>query len=66
MKWDLVYSIDVVKMLDNVYTTIDNIRVVSAREAGINVQANVHGYNVPLPSQYIEGFTIKKWVKQLS
>lgn len=52
--------IDVVEMPDSVYTTIDNTRVVSAREAGINVQANVHGYNDPLPSEYIVRFTTKK------
>ena len=54
--------IDVVEMPDGIYTTIDNTRVVSAREAGINVQANVHGYNDPLPSEYIERFTTKKGV----
>mgnify|MGYP003372960269 CR=1 FL=1 len=54
--------IDVVQMPDGVYTTIDNTRVVSAREAGINVQANVHGYNDPLPTEYIERFTTKKGI----
>ena len=63
--------IDVVEMPDGIYTTIDNTRVVSAREAGINVQANVHGYNDPLPSEYIERFTTKKgipktWARQNS
>lgn len=32
--------IDVIEIPDGIYTTIDNTRVVSAREAGINVQAN--------------------------
>ncbi|RGZ99382.1 hypothetical protein DW951_15725 [Agathobacter rectalis] len=54
--------IDVVEMPDGIYTTIDNTCVVSAREAGINVEANVHGYNDPLPSEYIERFTTKKGV----
>ncbi len=54
--------IDVVQMPDGVYTTIDNTRVVSAREAGINVQANVHGYNDPLLTEYIERFTTKKGI----
>ena len=54
--------IDVVEMPDGIYTTIDNTRVVSAREAGINVEANVHGYNDPLPNEYIERFTTKKGV----
>lgn len=54
--------IDVVEMPDGIYTTIDNTRVVSARKAGINVQANVHGYNDILPEEYIERFTTKKGV----
>jgi len=54
--------IDVVEMPDGIYTTIDNTRVASAREAGVNVKANVHGYNDPLPSEYIERFTTKKGV----
>jgi len=54
--------IDVVEMPDGIYTTIDNTRVVSAREAGINVKANVHGYNDILPEEYIERFTTKKGV----
>ena len=49
--------IDVVKMPDGAYTTIDNTRVVSAREAGINVQAIIHNYNDPLPIEYVERFT---------
>lgn len=56
--------IDVVEMPDGIYTTIDNTRVVSAREAGINVQANVHGYNDPLPSNYIKRFTTGKGVPE--
>ena len=54
--------IDIVQMPDGVYTTIDNTRVVSARGAGINVQAKVHGYNDPLPTEYIERFTTKKGI----
>ena len=54
--------IDVVEMPDGIYTTIDNTRVVSAREAGINVKANVHAYNDILPEEYIERFTTKKGV----
>lgn len=52
--------IDVVQMPDGVYTTVDNTRVVSAKEAGINVLANVHGYNDPLPTEYIDRFTTRK------
>lgn len=55
-------SIDVVKMPDGSYTTIDNTRVAAAREAGINVQANVHNYNDPLPSNFVNRFTTPKGV----
>ena len=43
--------IDVVRMDDGELTTLDNTRVVAARAAGIDVKANVHGYNDPLPDQ---------------
>ncbi len=43
--------IDVVRMDDGELTTLDNTRVVAARAAGIDVRANVHGYNDPLPDQ---------------
>ena len=51
--------IDVVKMPDGIYTTIDNTRVVSARKVGIDVQANVHGYNDLLPIEGIQRFKTK-------
>ncbi|MDE6887893.1 MAG: hypothetical protein K2P45_04510 [Eubacterium sp.] len=54
--------IDVVQMPDGAYTTIDNTRVVAAREAGINVKANVHNCGDSLPDEYIERFTTKKGV----
>ena len=43
--------IDVVRMDDGGLTTLDNTRVVAARAAGIDVKANVHDYNDPLPDQ---------------
>ncbi|MDO4851184.1 MAG: hypothetical protein Q4A93_04915 [Actinomycetota bacterium] len=50
--------IDVVRMDDGQLTTLDNARVVAARAAGIDVKANVHGYNDPLPNQAtIDRFT---------
>ena len=52
--------IDVVEMPDGNLTTVDNTRVVAAREAGIKVEANVHKYNDPLPEEYIERFSTKK------
>ena len=54
--------IDVVKMPDGKLTTIDNTRVASAREAGIDVQAVVRGYDDPLPADMIERFTTKKGI----
>lgn len=54
--------IDVVRMPDNIYTTIDNTKVVAARQAGIDVQANIHAYDELLPAEYIERFTTKKGV----
>lgn len=60
MKWHLVYSIDVVKMPDSEYTIIDNTHVVSAWEAEINIQSNVHVYNSPLPSQYMRDLQARK------
>lgn len=41
--------IDVVIMDDGKMTALDNTRVIAARVAGIDVMANVHGYNEPLP-----------------
>lgn len=54
--------IDVVKMPDGKLTTIDNTCVASAREAGIDVQAVVRGYDDPLPADMIERFTTKRGV----
>lgn len=54
--------IDVVEMPDGLYTTIDNTRVVAAREVGIDVQAKIHNYNEPLPIEHIERFTTKAGV----
>jgi len=40
--------VDVVKMPDGKLTSMDNTRIAAAREAGINVKANVRGYDDPL------------------
>ncbi|MDZ7938041.1 MAG: DUF637 domain-containing protein [Rhodoferax sp.] len=45
--------VDVVKMPDGAFTSMDNTRISAARDAGINVQANVHGFNDPLPADMI-------------
>ena len=54
--------IDVVQMADGRLTTIDNTRVVAARQARIDVQANIHAYDELLPIEYIARFTTKKGV----
>jgi hypothetical protein len=55
--------IDVVRMPDGKLTSVDNTRVAAARKAGIEVRANIHDYNEPLPNQQqIERFTTKKGV----
>jgi hypothetical protein len=51
--------IDVVRMPDGQLTTIDNTRVLAARQAGIDVSANVHGFDEPLPSDMIGRFTTR-------
>jgi filamentous hemagglutinin len=51
--------IDVVRMPDGELTTIDNTRVLAARQAGIDVSANVHGFDEPLPADMIGRFTIR-------
>ena len=56
--------IDVVQMADGRLTTIDNTRVVAARQARIDVQANIHAYDELLPIEYIARFTTKKAVSK--
>lgn len=51
--------IDVIEMPDGNLTTIDNTRVVGARDAGIDVEAQVHQYDELLPQEYIDRFTTK-------
>jgi hypothetical protein len=52
--------IDVVRMPDSGLTTIDNTRVVAAHQAGIDVQALIHGFDDPLPPEFIDRFTTPK------
>jgi hypothetical protein len=54
--------IDVVKMPDGKLTSVDNTRVVSARQAGIDVRANVHGYGDPLTPDQMSRFATKKGI----
>jgi hypothetical protein len=58
--------IDVIIMPDGSLTSIDNTRVLAAREAGIEVQANVRGFDEPL-SDEVKGrfkasrFNLNSW-----
>lgn len=54
--------IDVVKMLDGKFTSMDNTRVVSARQAGIDIVANVHAYDDPLTLDQMSRFATKKGI----
>ena len=49
--------VDVVRMPDGGLTSIDNTRISAAREAGIDVQANVHTFDAPLTADEIGRFT---------
>lgn len=48
--------IDVVKMSDGKLTTVDNTRVLAARNAGIDVQATVHNATDPIPADMAQRF----------
>ena len=45
--------IDVIKMSDGNLTSMDNTRVAAARDAGVDVKANVHGFDDPLPADMV-------------
>ncbi len=49
--------VDVVRMPDSRLTSIDNTRISAAREAGIDVQANVRAFDSPLTVSEIGRFT---------
>ena len=51
--------IDVVKMSDGKLTTVDNTRVLAAKNAGIDVQANIHVASDPIPADVAVRFTSK-------
>lgn len=52
--------VDVIKMPDGKVTSMDNIRISAAREAGIKVEANVRSYNEKLTPSEIERFSDRK------
>ncbi|WP_232303642.1 DUF6531 domain-containing protein [Pseudofrankia sp. DC12] len=49
-------AIDAVRMPDGVLTSVDNTRVLAARHAGIDVQAEIHEFNETLPVDNIRRF----------
>ena len=54
--------IDIVKMSDGKFTTVDNTRLLAAKYAGINVKVKVHSYEEVLPNNMIDRFTTRKGV----
>ena len=52
--------IDIVKMKDGIFTTVDNTRLVSAQEVGVNVQAVAHNYDDLIPEDMAQRFLNKK------
>ncbi|HEN3615188.1 TPA: hypothetical protein U5E22_004195, partial [Yersinia enterocolitica] len=46
--------VDVIKMPDGKMTSMDNTRISAAREAGIKVEANVRGFDDPLPKDMVD------------
>ncbi|WP_116115984.1 putative T7SS-secreted protein [Austwickia chelonae] len=53
-------AIDVVRMNDGGLTSLDNTRLLAAKRAGIDVRANVHGFDDALPARMVERFTTVK------
>jgi hypothetical protein len=52
--------IDIVKMEDGIFTTVDNTRLLAAQEAGINVKANAHSFNDVIPEEVAKRFANKE------
>ena len=46
--------IDIVKMKDGMYTTLDNTRLLAARNSGSELKANVHNYDDLIPKDVAE------------
>ena len=52
--------IDIVKMLDGEYTTLDNTRLYAAQQTGIDVKACIHNYYEPLSPEQAARFSTPK------
>ncbi|TCP92059.1 VENN motif-containing pre-toxin protein [Cricetibacter osteomyelitidis] len=50
--------VDIVNMPDNAPTSMDNTRILAAREAGIKIEANVHNYADKLTAEQAERFSV--------
>jgi hypothetical protein len=50
--------VDVVRMPDGAPTSVDNTRILAAREAGIKVEANVRNYNDPISDDQARRFIL--------
>jgi hypothetical protein len=48
--------IDIVKMKDEMYTTVDNTRLLAAKKNGFDIKANVHKYDEALPETMLDRF----------
>lgn len=48
--------IDIVKMSDGIYSTVDNTRLLAAQKLGVNVKANTHLFSDPLPESMLGRF----------
>jgi hypothetical protein len=53
-------AIDIVKMEDNMYTTVDNTRLLAAKKVGIDVKANVHNFDDAISPEMGKRFLNKK------
>lgn len=48
--------VDVVRMPDGAPTSVDNTRILAAREAGIKIDTNLRGYNEPISDDQARRF----------
>jgi adhesin HecA-like repeat protein len=48
--------VDIVRMPEGGYSTLDNTRILAAQRAGIDVKVNIHKYNGKLPDNMLDRF----------
>jgi filamentous hemagglutinin len=51
--------LNVIRMPDGTLTSIDNTRLLAARQAGIKAHIKVHDYDVPIPFKYAREYTAR-------